>query len=113
MPRTWRPARNSTPRRRDCLAGDDGSRQAQLLPWPSITAGAVTLAFSRYRKKLGDVIDRFSREEFPSEGVHLESGQGLVVSDEDAEKLIDERAAELVSTVFERLQAEHAVELAQ
>jgi hypothetical protein len=72
------------------------------------------LVLSRYRKKLGDLVYRASSKNlsFGAEA-GLKSGQGQSVTDEQAENLISERAPELVSTVFERLQAERAAELAQ
>ena len=72
------------------------------------------MVFSRYRKKLGDLASRVSSKNFPVGGeAGLESGQGPSATAEQAENLIAERAPELVSTVVEKLQAEHAAELAQ
>jgi hypothetical protein len=85
-----------------------------MLASPTVVGGAVTVVFSRSREKLGDLLFRISSKNFPvGEEVGVKSGQGPSVTDEKAENLIAEKAPELVSTVFERLQAEHAMELAQ
>jgi hypothetical protein len=84
-----------------------------MLASPTVVGGAVTVVFSRSREKLGDLLFRISSKNFPvGEEVGVKSGQGPSVTDEKAENLIAEKAPELVSTVFERLQAEHAMELA-
>lgn len=86
----------------------------RALAWPVIVAGALVSVFWRPGSKLGDLIDRVRREKLPLElEVGLESAQKSSVTDEEAEDLINQKAPELVSTVIESLQAEHAGELGQ
>jgi hypothetical protein len=81
---------------------------------PGTVAGASVFAFRRYRSRLGDLIDRISREPLPAEvQAGLEPAQGSSVTDEEAEALIHQSAPELVSTVIESLHAELAAEPGQ
>jgi hypothetical protein len=64
--------------------------------------------------KLAELIDRMRRAKLEvGPQVAPESAQRSSVTDEEAETLIQQRAAELVSTVIERLRAEHAAEFGQ
>jgi hypothetical protein len=81
---------------------------------PATVAGASVFVFGRYRSRLGDLLDRISREPLPAEvQAGLEPSQGSSVTDEEAKALIHQSAPELVSTVIERLQAELATEPGQ
>jgi hypothetical protein len=86
----------------------------RALAWRVIVAGALVSVFWRPGSKLRDLIDRVRREKRPLElEVGLESAQKSALTDEEAEDLINQKAPELVSTVIESLQAEHAGELGQ
>jgi hypothetical protein len=86
----------------------------RALAWAVIVAGALVSVFRRSGSKIGNLIDRLRREEPPlGLQVGLEPAQRSSVTDEEAETLIDQKAPELVSSVIESLQAEHAVELGQ
>lgn len=81
---------------------------------PVIVAGALVSVFWRSGSKRGNLIDRMRKERLPLElDVGLESAQRSSVTAEEAETLIHQKAPELVSTVIESLEAEHAVELGQ